>query len=182
METYDNSILAQQKAALKTLRKREWAVLAVFFVFALLIAVNFKRVEVKGLSMEPAYYSGDTVIVWKNAPRDTLKPGDVIVFRSVDGDELIKRIVFITTLTAQVQFPPVGFPATVRTPSGGFIPPGVPDEISFQGYFNDVNRGNKPTPAPQDTIYVMGDNFLHSNDSRDFGPISQKQILGKVLP
>ncbi len=182
MDTYDGSMAARQVEALKTLRRREWSVLSVFLVFALLVAVNIKRVEVKGISMEPAFHSGDTVIVWKTAPRARLKPGDVIVFRSADGDELIKRIVFVANPAPPVQFPPPGFPTTLRTPNGAVIPPGAPPEISFQGYFTAVGTGDKPTPLPQNDIYVMGDNIMHSNDSRDFGPISPSQILGKVVP
>ncbi len=172
----------REKAALLALRKREWVVLSVFLALALLVAFNIKRVEVNGISMEPAYLNGDTVIVWKTAPRQALKPGDVIVFKSSDGDELIKRIVFVGNAQGKAQFPPPGFPRVLTTPAGVRILPDAPPEMTFEGYFGAVETGRLAAPPPQNTIYVMGDNVLHSNDSRDFGPISPSQILGKVLP
>lgn len=163
------------------LRRREWVVLAVFLVLSLLVGVNVKRVEVKGASMEPAYQSGDTVIVWKTAPRRRLGPGDVIVFRSAEGDEFIKRIVYVVPPGAGV-FPPPGFPRVLSTPSGRYLRPDAPPGWTFQGYFDSVLSGKTPAPPPQNTIYVLGDNLGNSNDSRDFGPISPDVILGKVIP
>lgn len=31
-------------------------------------------------------------------------------------------------------------------------------------------------------LYVLGDNLLVSDDSRNFGPIRPSQVLGKVIP
>lgn len=163
------------------LRRREWVVLAVFLVLAVLVGMNIKRVEVKGASMEPAYHDGDTVIVWKTAPRRRLKPGDVIVFRSAEGDEFIKRIVYIAKPGA-ARFPPVDFPRVLSTPSGLTLSPNAPPGWTFQGYFDRVLAGRIPPPPPQNTIYVLGDNLGNSRDSRDFGPIDPSVILGKAIP
>ncbi len=169
---------AQEKRdAFTRLRRREWAALAVVLVLALLAYANVKRVEVNGISMEPTFYSGDAVFVWKNVPIDSLKPGDIIVFHSTDGDELIKRIVFIADPHDPAQFPPVGFPRIVRTVDGRPLT----DDVAFGPYFSAVNVGVRPQPPAQNTIYVMGDNAMHSGDSRDFGPINPNQLLGKVL-
>lgn len=169
---------AQDKRdALLRLRRKEWAALAVALVLTLLAYINVKRVEVSGISMEPTFTSGDAIFVWKTVPLDSLKPGDIIVFRSTDGDELIKRIVFIADPHDPAQFPPVGFPRIVRTIDG--TP--MTDDIAFGPYFGAVNVGTRPQPPPQNMIYVMGDNAMHSNDSRDFGPVAPGQLLGKVL-
>jgi len=160
-----------------SLRRREWVVLAIFLIFALFIAFDFKRVEVNGQSMEPTYHTGDMVIVWKTAPRANLKPGDVIVFKSADGDELIKRIVYI-----EPRGGPIHFPDWLALPNG--------QRLGLSTLFNPINspyfygrtHGQVPPPSPNRTIFVMGDNLYHSDDSRDFGPISPSQILGKVIP
>ncbi len=164
------------------LRRREWVVLTVFLVLALLVGVNIKRVQVRGASMEPAFKSGDTVIVWKTAPRRSLRPGDVIVFRSAEGDEFIKRIVYVVPPGTAGLFPPPGFPRFLSTPSGRYLRPDAPPGWTFQGYFDAVETGNMPAPPPQNTIYVLGDNLGNSKDSRDFGPIDPDVILGKVIP
>ena len=33
----------------------------------------------------------------------------------------------------------------------------------------------------RDEYFVLGDNYIHSNDSRHYGPVNKKQIIGKVL-
>jgi len=169
-------IARQKRAAHASLRRREWAFLSVFLIVAVVAWVNVKRVEVKGISMEPTFHSGDLAIVWKTVPRASLMPGDVVVFKSADGDELIKRI-------AAIQSGPVPrFPAWLMLSDGRreavaalFSPYNSP-------YIAARMIGRIPPPAPDRTIYVLGDNLMHSNDSRDFGPISPRQLLGKVVP
>lgn len=170
----------REEAARARLRQRERVAFSIFLVLALVVALNFRRVEVSGHSMEPAFHSGDMLLVWKTAPRARLQPGDVIVFRGPDGDELIKRIFYVGS-PGMTSLPPLGFPRTVSTPSGAYLRPDAPPEWTFQGYFDAVQSGRVPAPAPGNTIYVLGDNLGNSKDSRDFGPIDPKVILGKVV-
>ncbi len=124
--------------------------------------------------MEPTYHNGETVLVWKSVPRSSLKPGNVIVFRDTNGDELIKRIAFIQ---------PVWKPAA---PSGFYIPANgtrpIPYSLLFRLYFESFTVGKLPIPTPDHIIYVLGDNLRESDDSRRIGPISYAQVLGKVVP
>ncbi len=166
----------QKRAARASLRRREWLFLSVFLIVAIVAWVNIKRVEVKGISMEPTFHNGDLAIVWKTAPLASLQPGDVVVFKSTDGDELIKRIAAIQSGSAP------NFPDWLRLSDGRreavaalFSPYNSP-------YFAARMMGRIPPPAPDRTIYVLGDNLMHSNDSRDFGPIRPDQLLGKVIP
>lgn len=166
----------QKRPAKASLRRREWMFLSVFLFVALAAWVNVKRVEVKGISMEPTFYNSDLAIVWKTVPRASLAPGDVVVFKSADGDELIKRIAAIQS------GPDPRFPQWLTLADGRreavaalFSPYNSP-------YFAGRMIGRVPPPAPDRTIYVLGDNLMYSNDSRDFGPISPRQLLGKVVP
>ena len=170
----------RRREHVRGLRKREWVFLSLFLVLAVGAFVNFKRVIVNGRSMEPTYHSGEAVVVWKLAPHDKLKPGDVIVFRQ-GSDELIKRIVYIADPKQAGQFPPPGFPPILTNPEGWYVPASAPPWMTFRLYFVKVNAGIVPTPPLDHTIYVAGDNFRNSDDSRDFGPIAPDQILGKVL-
>ncbi len=152
-------------------RRREWGVLSVLLVLALLAVWNFERAVVTGISMYPTFHDGENLLVWKQVPRSSLKIGDVIVVRHPDGSEIIKRIVFIQNDTGTAVHP-----ATVWTPRGRFS-----FDRFFSGYFLEVKHGALPPSPPENTIYVMGDNFDHSEDSRMFGPVSPAQVIGKVL-
>lgn len=45
----------------------------------------------------------------------------------------------------------------------------------------DVVKGQARFTIPKGYIYVMGDNRPVSGDSRDFGPVAENQIIGKVV-
>ena len=106
-------------------------------------------------------------------PLGTLKPGDVIVFRGQDGIEMVKRI-------ACIHRGPLGLlPGVYRTHDGTNMP--IPLALLFAPYLAARDMGGIGPPARDQTIYVIGDNFDDSYDSRDYGPISPDQILGKVL-
>ncbi len=162
------------------LRKREWVFLSIFLVVAIASYFNFRRVIVSGRSMEPTYQNGEALIMWKLAPRDRLKRGDVIVFRQ-GGDELIKRIVYISPPGEVGHYPPPGFPTTYSNPAGWYIPADAPPWATFGLYFFKIRAGMSPPPPLGNTIYVMGDNFPVSDDSRHFGPISPSQVLGRII-
>ncbi len=155
-------------------RKRTWLALGILFALALLLRFNVRQGRVQGPSMSPTYEDGDTVLIWKSFPVSKLKPGNVIVFRDTNGEELIKRVAFIRPMWQPA--PPAG---TFRTINGGRD---VPWSLLFGPYFARVAAGKLPPPAPDRTIYVLGDNLLNSDDSRHIGPISPRQILGKVIP
>lgn len=40
---------------------------------------------------------------------------------------------------------------------------------------------DKKISLSEDEIYVLGENLKESIDSREYGPISKKQIIGKVV-
>ena len=153
----------RKREHIRGLRKREWIVLGVFLFAALWGYFNLKRVVVQGVSMEPTLHNGQTVIVWKTFPPASLQIGNVIVLRYSSQENLIKRIVFVQN-TQGTATPP----RTVWTPKGARL-------------FADLFSHSPPKPLAN-TIYVMGDNFENSDDSRDFGPINPQQIIGKVVP
>jgi len=142
-------------------------VLCIALVSAIAGFYSVKRVIVDGISMEPSFHSGQTVFVWTSVPIASLKVGDVIVLHSADGNELIKRIVFIQSPQGNAQPPQV-----VWTPNG---------DKPFDELFYNYASLDSIRPGEDRRIWVMGDNYEHSEDSRDFGPIAPKQILGKVI-
>ncbi len=156
------------------LRKQTWIVFGILILLALMLRLNVRQGRVSGPSMSPTYENGDTVLVWKSVPRSVLKPGVVIIFRDTNGDELIKRIAFIGPQYART--PPNADWTTINGSRK------IPLPLLFSSYYARVASGQTPAPPPGRDIYVLGDNLLESDDSRRIGPISARQILGKVVP
>jgi len=156
---------------LRSLRKREWTVLGLLLVLVIVAYFNVKRIIVSGVSMQPTFKSAQSVFVWTSVPRSSLRRGDIIVFNSPDGDEYIKRIVFIQNRYGTAQPP-----EDVWTTDGP-----QPFAYLFEDYYKDGKSVPTSRPVNDQTIWVMGDNYQQSKDSRDFGPIAPKSILGKVL-
>jgi signal peptidase I len=155
-------------------RRRQMVLVGGLLLFALLIRINLRQGQIYGDSMEPNFHNGSTVLVWKTASTANLQPGDVIIFRDKKGDELIKRIAFI-----RKQWQPESPTGFYAHPNGGRL---IPYSILFDDYFKRVKAGKTLRPAAENSIYVLGDNLVDSDDSRNFGPISPQQILGKVVP
>jgi signal peptidase I len=156
------------------LRKQTWLAFGILLVLALLLRLNVRQGRVSGPSMSPTYENGETVLVWKTAPRFLLKPGMVIIFRDTNGEELIKRIAFIGPQYARVA------PKADWTTINGSRK--IPLSLLFSRYYARVASGQTPAPSSARDIYVLGDNLPESDDSRHIGPISLRQILGKVVP
>ena len=123
--------------------------------------------------MQPSFRNGRAVLVWKTVPAVPLRAGDVVMIRGDDGVEMIKRIALIHQ----------GSIADVRGP---YWPHGLqrqpePLGLMFSPYLAACDLGLARRPTADQTIWVVGDNFNNSYDSRDYGPISPDQLLGKVL-
>ena len=148
-----------------------WVILGILLIGAITASFTVKRVVVHGISMEPTFHDGQTVMVLRHIQADSLNRGDIVVFRSKDGDELIKRVVFVQNLQR-----------TARRPQSVWTPLGPrPFGELFADYIAGRDSGSIPAPPADERIFVMGDNFEHSEDSRDFGPVSDTQLLGKVV-
>ena len=133
------------------------------------MAFFMRTPEVSGLSMEPRISSGEFVLI--NTISYRLHPphrGDIIAFRhdSPAPEVFIKRI--------------VGLPG---------------DRIAIERGRVILNGSERPEPyvrfadtrtfpevtVPPDSLYVLGDNRVDSNDSRFWGFVPQNQVLGKAI-
>ncbi len=147
----------------------------------------FHSYEVYGESMEPTMNNGDRLLVLK-APRtwaslrgNTYMPGrgEIIVFNKPDlsvdnesGKQLIKRV--------------IGLPGDRVMVSGGTIkifnnehPNGYSvDADTDYGSTIPATEGDINILVPQGEVFVCGDNRLNSLDSRYFGTIRTKDIVG----
>ena len=160
-------------------RKREWAVILACAVVVMLIGLNLKLVRVEGKSMWPSVRDGDTVLVWRTASLfEPYRAGDVVVFKGLDGEELIKRVCFIQRSDGSARMPD-----SLWTPTGQTRVPVLMDGLGrsdFPDYAAQLRRAAQGGRIVR-TLYVMGDNTWDSFDSRDFGPVDPGKVMGKVI-
>lgn len=137
--------------------------MGLFFVINPSIALPVQNV---GSSMEPTLREGDRLIGDRFVVRfGTLRRGDIVLLRDLDGDLVVKRI--------------VGLPGEAIAVAGGKT--WIDQEPLDEPYLLKPPRYYlPPLQVPDDTYYVLGDNRNVSVDSHYFGPVPRGNIVAKV--
>jgi len=151
-------------------------VVAIVFVSAVIIrSFLFQPFIVEGSSMEPDFHNGEYLLVEKigyhlSAPAR----GDVIVFQFPNNPSVdyIKRIIGLPGETVRIVSNQVYINNKL-----------LPENYLTPGEITDVN--SQPDQPYEITLasnqyFMMGDNRQHSSDSREWGPLDQKFIIGKT--
>lgn len=145
-------------------------------IFAALYLFVAQFHKVSGNSMIPTMHNGDYLITEKVSYRfRNPKDGEIIVLKNPrdESQDFIKRIIAIPGDTIQISnkmiflngqplqedYLPPGTP----TPAGAFLTEGTLVKVADNQYF------------------VIGDNREHSSDSREWGPVTKEEIVGKAL-
>ncbi len=141
---------------------------------ALLISVFVSPTLVKETSMEPTIEPNDYLLLSKQSYRfGTIKPGDIVVFRSdIALDEnhnklLIKRV--------------IATEGDILTISEGKVYVNgekLEEEYIFEG---GTSGEIYNLTVPKDQIFVMGDHRSVSLDSRKIGMVEKDRVVGKVI-
>lgn len=147
----------------------------IIFVIAYIIAYVlqnfiFGNFQIQQHSMEPTLYENERVLInralyyFKDPER-----GDIVILLDPIGrqSDFVKRVVALPGDKIEVK----GGRAYLN------------DKLLSESYLaKDGSQDNiGPIKIPQDQYFVMGDNRARSSDSRRFGPIPRKNILGKVF-
>ena len=140
----------------------------ILFVFAI------RLVGVDGQSMYPTLQDGDRLTLLSNF---VYRPevGDIVVLKApgVEQGPLVKRVIAMDGQTVDIDFE-----------TGDVWVDGV---LLDEPYINDPTTRyegvNFPLTVPEGYVFVLGDNRLHSSDSRDpsIGCIDKRYVLGKAL-
>jgi len=169
---------------------REWieSIIVAFLLAMVIRAFVVQAFKIPTGSMRQTLIEGDLILVNKfiygvRAPFTEIRfpalaepqRGDVIVF-IFPGDrkkDFIKRL--------------VGLPADVIEIKSGTIfvndKPLITPEFSQRYYYNkgDYAEVNKKITVPKDCYFVLGDNSASSMDSRYWGFVPRKDLLGKAM-
>lgn len=151
-----------------------------FALIALLIVVPIRWFVaqpfiVRGASMEPTFLNGEYLIVDQLAYRfEEPARGDVIIMRYPKDPSMffIKRIIGLPNETVEI----LGSRVVVDRPNAAplsldesFIP-----KERLQSEYGVYELG-------PDEYFVMGDNRIESSDSRSWGALPKKDVVGRAL-
>ena len=120
---------------------------------------------VQGQDMFPAARDGDLLLA--SRVKRVWRRGDIVVYQT-EGQRRVGRI------AAQ------GNDLVDITEDGTLmINHALQSEASIDPMPPD--RGDFPFRVPEGCVYILGDNRTAGRDSRDFGPISTRAVVGKVI-
>jgi signal peptidase I len=166
---------------------REWLIVILVALGAALLVRMFvlQQYYISGPSMESTLFQDNRVLVNKLSYRlHDIHRGDVVVFERItmDGetvahDDLIKRVVALSGDTVEIKS------CELFVNGEAVVEDYLPSEDLSQ---NDLNaRCGQPdvemSTVPPEKIYVLGDNRPESFDSRRFGPIEKKYVIGRAF-
>lgn len=152
----------------------------------------FQPFFVQGASMEPNFEDGEYLIInelgYKNTdvgignksffsvePFKDLKRGDVIVFRYPKDPKqyFIKRVIGLPKEKIKIMEGRV-YIFNKQNPDGF-----ISDEFYLKE--GEKTTGDLIQELGENEYFVMGDNRSYSHDSRSWGPLDKKFVIGKVL-
>ena len=184
MNDFDNEILPTDPDEGEEIAERvagretyEWvrSLVGAVLVITLLFTFVVRLMGVDGHSMVPTLQDGDRLLVLNSMLYDDYKYGDIVVLRksSFLSEPIVKRVIATEGQTVDIDFS-----------TGSVYVDGV---LLKEDYINELTfteEGTEfPLTVPEGSIFVMGDNRNHSNDSRDsrLGTVDSRYVIGKAV-
>ena len=147
------------------------SVLTVVVIFTFVVRLS----GVDGHSMVPTLQDGDRLLVMSSMLYDDYKYGDIVVLTKETflSEPIVKRVIAVGGQTVDIDFA-----------SGSVY---VDGKLLDEPYINELTFREEgmdfPLTVPEGSIFVMGDNRNHSNDSRDsrLGTVDTRHVIGKAV-
>lgn len=153
----------------------ETLVISIFLCVIVMLFVA-QSLTVSGSSMVPTLENSDRIIVEKITYKTSQpKRNDIVIFRDQQRDDyfLVKRLIAIPGDVVEISNNEVLINGTV-----------VEENYTLNGNHFEGLSGLEPflgSPIPHNKYVVLGDNRDESFDSRNFGLIDKKNLVGKAF-
>ena len=165
---------------------RDWIFVIVVALGAAMLVRVFvlQQFYISGPSMETSLFQDDRVLVNKLSYRlHDVNRRDVIVFDRVttsggvvEHDDLIKRVIAVGGDNIQIK------KCEVLVNGVEIDEPYLGAETQGEDPNSRCRVADMPSlTVPDDQLFVMGDNRAESFDSRSFGPIPKKLVIGRAF-
>jgi signal peptidase I len=151
----------------------------VIISLAIIIPIRYFLIQpfyVKGASMEPNFYDNEYLVVDEISYRfHNPKRGDVVVIRNPrhESDFLIKRVVALPGERIEIMNGYVTINNTAAPSGMTLTEPYLDQSVRTTGTVNNLTLASNE-------YYVLGDNRESSLDSRYFGPVVRRDIIGRT--
>ncbi|MCK9360637.1 signal peptidase I [Patescibacteria group bacterium] len=145
---------------------------------AIIIPVRWFLIQpfyVQGASMEPNFFDHEYLIIDELSYRlGNPQRGDIVVFHYPNDPKqfFIKRVIGLPGETVEISDGKIRI-YNVPHPNGILL-----DETAYLD--QDFTAASQTVTLKADQFYLLGDNRSSSLDSRFFGPVSRKHIVGRV--
>ena len=160
----------------------EWLQLVMGCVLAAVVLFNcFARLtRVDGHSMDPTLQDGEMMLIWSLGYQP--EQGDIVVLTKTAQDTLpqvkdkaiVKRVIAVEGQTVDIDYTT----GTVYVDGEALDEPYL-NEPMEEPWYEDLTS----VTVPEGSVFVMGDNRNHSNDSRDvtLGTVDERYVLGRAV-
>ena len=154
----------------------EWVRALVTSVLTVVLIFTFavRLIGVDGHSMVPTLQNGDRLLVTVGVLAGEYRAGDIVVLRkqSFLEEPIVKRVIALEGQTVDIDFTTGSVEVDGKILNEPYI-----NELTFRSDGTEF-----PLTVPEGSVFVMGDNRNHSNDSRDvrLGTVDTGYILGKA--
>lgn len=169
-----------QPSPLATIGSFFWELVKIFLIaIAIIVPVRYFLVQpffVRGASMEPNFEDGEYLIIDELSYRfREPRRGEVVVFRYPENPSqfFIKRIIGVPGDTITIEG------GQVRLQNTEYKDGVILDESPYLS--DTVRTGGQATQSlGSDEYFVLGDNRVASSDSRYWGELDKKYIIGRA--